>query len=155
MKLRPPRPGVRDDLHDMDWKEAWPAPEEVYASPPEEVARAHAGLAARYGCTQSVDDGILIWRDGDGKLAAMLCVCEDTDLALLRRLYARIEETDCPLAWLFLRLTHWDEPVFDILSLSRRHYMAHRNRIGNWHATPRRLRRGPGEDAAGPQPETF
>ncbi|MHC4249701.1 MAG: hypothetical protein ACYS9X_11300 [Planctomycetota bacterium] len=155
MKLRPPRPGVRDDLHDIDWKETWPAPEEVYAAPLADVIRAHAELAAKYGCTQSVDDGILIWRDEDGKLAAMLCVCEDTDLPLLRRLYARIEATDCPLTWLFLRLTHWEEPVFDILSMSRRHYMAHRNRIGDWHKAPRPFRREAEEDAAGSQPETF
>ncbi|MHC5053846.1 MAG: YncE family protein [Planctomycetota bacterium] len=155
MKLRPPCPGVREDLHDIDWKKTWPAPEEVYAAPLAEVIRAHAELAAKYGCTQSVDDGILLWRDEDGKLAAMLCVCEDTDLPLLRRLYARIEATDCPLTWLFLRLTHWEEPVFDILSMSRRHYMAHRNRIGDWHKAPRPFRREAEEDAADGPTETF
>ena len=151
MKLRPPRPGVREDLDGIDWKEAWPRPEEMYAAPLPDVVRAHAELAAKHGCTQSVDDGILLWRGKGGELEAMLCVCDDTDLDRLRRLYARIEATDCPLTWLFLRLTHWEGPVFDILSLSRRHYMAHRNRIGNWHTRPRRLREGTKEEPA----ETF
>lgn len=107
-------------------------PAGLYASTFADVAQAHEALATAHGCTQSVDDEIMLWRDADGTLQAMFAACRDTDLDRLRRLYARIEASDCPITWLLLRLSHWREPVFDVLSLSRRHYMEHRSRIGNW-----------------------
>ena len=102
------------------------------ALPPEEFAAQHAELADDYGCTQQEEDGLLVWRDGDGKPLAMFVVCDDADLATIRRLYAALDGAKCPLGWLFLRLTYWDEPVYDILSFSREHWMAHRNRVGPW-----------------------
>ena len=132
LKPRAARPGVRDDLDSLDWLEHQANPADLYASTFADIARAHQALAADHGCTQTVDDDIMLWRDADGVLQAMFTVCQDTDLGRLRRLYARIEARDCPITWLVLRLSHWQEPVFDVLSLSREHYMRHRNRIGNW-----------------------
>jgi len=129
---RAPRAGVRADLSNLDWLERQASPAELYASTFAEIARVHGALAAVHGCTQAVDDQTMLWRDADGALQAMFAVCQDTDLDRLRRLYARIEASDCPITWLLLRLSHWQEPVFDVLSLSRHHYMAHRSRIGNW-----------------------
>ena len=132
LKPRAPRPGVRDDLDSLDWLARQVNPADLYASKFADIARAHEAAAADHGCTQTVDDEIMLWRDADGTLQAMFAVCRDTDLGRVRRLYARIEASDCPITWLVLRLSHWQEPVFDVLSLSREHYMAHRNRIGNW-----------------------
>ena len=132
LKPQSPRLAVRDDLSSLDWLERRANPAEFYTSAFADIAQAHEALAGDYGCTQTVDDEIMLWRDADGAPQAMFAVCQDTDLARLRGLYARIEATDCPITWVLLRLSHWDEPVLEVLSFSRQHYMAHRNRIGNW-----------------------
>ncbi len=113
-----------------------PADEVVWAAacdlPPEEFAAEHAEPAGEYGCTQREEAGLPAWLDEGGVRVAMFSVCKDTDLDTIRRLYAALDETDCPLGWIFLRLTHWQEPVFDILSFSREHWMGHNNRVGKW-----------------------
>jgi RNA polymerase sigma factor (sigma-70 family) len=131
-EARPPDAAVRDDLLSIAWDDVWPDVADQAALPFDLFVQQLADAAADHGCTQKTEDGFAVWRDADGKAAAIVAVCEDTNLERIRRLYRALDEKDCPLAWLFLRLTHWDAPVFDILSLSRNHYMAHRDRVGAW-----------------------
>jgi hypothetical protein len=136
LKAKPRDPSVRTDIHDIlnstDWKQDMPDPVELHASPFGRIAEAYEQLSQAFQCSQKVEDEFIYWYGDAGQLEAMFCVCKDTDLQRIRLIYQEINDRNCPITWLFLRLTHWTNPVFDVLSLSKNHYMAHRNRIGDW-----------------------
>jgi hypothetical protein len=124
--------GVRADLLSIKWGDRLAGRENFLSKPFVDVEGTYAELSKAFNCRQTIKEGVIYWYDGDDKIQAMFSFLKDNDLDAIRALYKRIDEDDCPLTWVFLRLTRYDNPVFDIFRVHKNHYMAHNNRFGRY-----------------------
>lgn len=89
--------------------------------------------AAAHGCQQELDGEFALWRDAQGKLQAIFARVKDpTTPAPFRRIYEKVEQTGCPLTYVFVEQLADGPGNWDIFRLAPQFsYLSH-----NWRFWP-------------------
>lgn len=112
-----------------EWAEIVRLPSEEYLSRLSEVAK-------RFDCRQENAGETVHWFGTAGNLELMLFRIPDPgDLSAVRKLYATLDETNCPLAFAFVNQRGDHREAWDVFHFSRLSYLCHGNRVS-----------GPGSD---------
>ena len=83
-----------------------------------------------YDCTQTTDDGRLLWLNGDGRVEVMFFFLDEPrKIQPFLDVYRKIEEIDCPLTFLIHPQIGRQE-TFDAYRLSRKSYAEHSWELG-------------------------
>ena len=127
---RLPLPELRADI-ELSEENYWDNPNRFYHQPLDKIAAAYEPWGRTFNCTQKVENGMIVWRGDAGKVEAMSCTLDDTDLNGLCRVYDRIEATDCPETRLLLHMTQFGGGVFFLYRLTPNNYMQISTLIGD------------------------
>ncbi len=86
-------------------------------------------LSKNYGCVQKQSDNDIVWLNKDDKPEAMFCLVEAAnDLARIKGIYDKIENTKIPITFVIVHQLSDGPGNYDIFNLSERSYLVHNNR---------------------------
>jgi len=98
----------------------------LLAGPVAEVIDRLGVLATEHDCTQAVDEGAVVWIDGDGRTQVQFFLLPSPgDIDAHIAIYERIRATGCPVSFVFVECDEFR--VYDIFRLSARSYLEHHN----------------------------
>ena len=133
--MREPR--LRHEIYELfSVRTAFPAPgcagwARLLSGPRTRAVAQVATLARDNHLGQSLEDGLLVWRDPDGAVAAMFCLLPDpADIDAFIQVYRQIKEQACPVTLVFVACRR--EGLYDIFRLSARSFLEHHNQAKAW-----------------------